>query len=303
MTKSQWLIAVVLLFAILVNTFAGWEYTAVTRGEGTEQAAQANTTIKALVDGDRAKIELLNSSNPMMPAGTYMLASDGGRTIYLVNPQQKSYTKWDMNAMMDFAGGAMQMMGISFSQPVIEKLAEEKGPSLLGFPTRHYRFRTSYTMTMNFMGMKRSTETVMEEEVWATDQLKDAGFQAWLNQKPAKTGNAELDKMLEAEIGKKIQGLPLKRIVKQTQKESNGNTQTSTMTMEVTALSKKDVPAGVFDLPKGYTEQPMFPGLLPGAEDSADEDDGEDATPAQGKRSGEENPFLKFMQQMQKQQR
>jgi hypothetical protein len=296
--------ATVLFFVWTAAAWAGWEYAAVSRGEGSEQAAQANTTIKGWVEGDRAKIEFQASENPMMPAGTYLITSDGGRTLYMVNPEQKSYSKWDMDAMMGFAGGAMKMLGVAFSQPKIEKLAEEKGPSLFGLSTRYYRFRTTYTMTMNFMGMKRSTETTQEEETWATEQLADPGFKAWLNQKPAKTGNAELDKLMEAEIGKMVKGFPLKKITSVTQKDSDGKVQTQKATMEVTSLSKRDVPATAFELPQGYTEQPMFPGLASGAQEGGDEEEDDDAkAPSRKQGSNADNPFLKFMQQMQKQQR
>lgn len=280
---------------------AGWEYMAVTKGDGNEQAAQANMTVKGLVEGAKARVEFINSSNPMMPSGAYVLSQNGGKTMYMVNPEQRAYSKWDMEAMMGFAGGAMQMMGIKFTQPKIEKIADEKGPALLGYPTRYYRFRTSYTMSMNFMGMRRSTETVQDEEIWSTDRLNDAGFNMWLNQKPQKTGNPELDKLIEAELSK-AQGFPLKRITTTMQKESDGKTETSKMTFEVTSLAKKDVPPSTFELPKGYTEQPMFPGMVPPAADNEDEEESQ-PPPARGSGSSEDNPFLKFMQQMQKQSR
>lgn len=292
------LVSVVMCCLMVAVSRAGWEFMAVTKGDGNERAAQVNATVKGLVEGPKSRVEFVNSSNPMMPAGTYILSQDGGKTMYMVNPEQRAYSKWDMDAMMGFAGGAMQMLGMKFSQPKIEKLAEDQGPAILGYPTRYYRFRTSYTVSMNFLGMRRSTETIQDDEIWSTDQIKDAGFNTWLNQKPQKTGNAELDKFIEAEISK-AQGFPLKKITTTTQKQSDGKTEASKVTFEVTLLGKKDIPPSAFDLPQGYTEQPMFPGMLPPDADKKNNDEAQPA-PTRSPGASHDNPFLKFMQRMQK---
>lgn len=295
-----WRLGVAVCLLACFTAHAGWEYVAVTKGEGGAEAAQANMTVRGLVEGPKARVEFVSSSNPMMPAGSYILTHDGGHTMYLVTPQQRSYAKWDLHAMLGFAGSAMQMMNIKFSQPKVEKLAEEKGPMLLGYPTRYYRFRTTYTVSMNFLGMQRSTETIQDEEIWTTEELKDTGFQAWLNQKPPQSGNAELDKLIAAEVGK-VKGFPIKRVATTTQREADGSTQTSRIIFEVTSLANKAVPASAFDLPQGYTERSVLNSVAPFSSDEDNED--ESPSSSGGQSSPGENPFLKLMQQMQQQSR
>ena len=283
---------VYLLLLVLAVTpaFGGWEYTATTQAEGGRGSEGMRSSIKGLADGAKSRVEFLDSGNPMMPAGSYMVSSDGGSTIYLVNPKQKSYAVWDVESMMGMAGGAMQMMGMKFSTPKVEKLLEEKGPAIHGFPTTHYRYRSSYTMEVNFMGIRRSTETINEEDVWATTDIKDEGMGVWLKQKTMKTGNEELDKLLEAEMSK-IKGFPLKRVVVTTSKQSDGSSETMRMTSEITSIKKSAVPASVFDVPKDYTEESMFPdGGLP---------TGGSGGPGagQGDSGAGDNPFLKMLQQ------
>jgi len=54
--------------------------------------------------------------------------------------------------MLGTAGAVMNGMGamvkMDFSTPKVEKLADEDGGTLLGLPTRHVRYRTSYTLTV-----------------------------------------------------------------------------------------------------------------------------------------------------------
>lgn len=274
-------------------TFAGWEYTAATKAEGGQRSDVMSSSVRGLADGLKSRVEFSQSGNPMMPAGSYLVSRDGGKTIFLVNPKEKKYATWDLDSMMGLAGGAMQMMGMKFSTPKVEKLVDEKGPAILGFPTRHYRFRTSYTMEMSFMGVRNSTETLQEEDIWATTELKDEGLGVWLNQKNMKTGNAELDKLLEAEMNK-VQGFPLKRVASTTTKQSDGKTETVRMTSEITAIKKTDVASTMFEVPAGYQEQPMFPmGDMMGGGGA-----GKKSAPEGG--SDGDNPFLKMMQQMQK---
>lgn len=281
------------ILASVCTLNAGWVYTASTRGEGSDQAQDANNTVKGWIDGNKARIEIVESANPMLPQQSYLISSDGGQTLFLVNPRDRTYSRWDINAMIGLAGGAMDMMGMSFTTPNVEKLVDEPGPNLLGFSTRHYRFLTTYALNMNFLGIRKSTEFKQEEDIWATDQLKDEGFNAWLNQRPNKTGNAKFDKLIEAELSK-IRGFPLKRISVTTQKDSDGNTVTIKTITEVTSLSKADIPSGFFERPQDYTEKQLIPSLIGSGQESGDSKIPGESDPQ------EETPFLKFLEQMQK---
>ena len=291
MSQKMILAGLVVLCATL-SSFAGWEYSAVTRAEGSQQSEMMNSQMSSWVDGDKAKIEFIKSGSPLTPPGSFIITKDGGKTMHMVDPQQKTYTKWDIEGMAGMAGGAMQMMNMKISTPKVEKLLEEKGGKIAGFPTTHYRFRTEYTMEMNFMGIQQATSTITEEDVWSCQELNDAGLSAWMNQQGTKSGNEQLDKLIKSEMDK-IKGFPLKRIVATTTKESNGKTQVMKMTTEVTAIKKASPDSALFELPAGYKETSMFSSML-----------GADASGAEGdpKKAGTdtENPFMKLMQQMNK---
>lgn len=225
-----------------------------------------DTTIEAWVEGDKAMVAFLDSENPLTPAGTYLLTQDGGRTVLLVNPEERTYARWDLEGMVGAVGGMMKGMGpllkFEVSQPRVEKLADEDGGSLLGMPTRHYRYRTSYEMKVKVFGMGQQSSVVSEQEMWTTAELRDAGFGVWLRKTPPSFNNEQLDALVAAEMSK-VQGLPLKQTTIQTMTPARGKPTTTRTEMVVKELKQMAVPAGTFQLPSGYSETQILP-TMPG---------------------------------------
>jgi len=154
---------------------------------------------------------------------------------------------------------------MEFSEPKVEKLLEEAGPTLVGLPTKHYRYRTSYTMKMKVLGMGNESSVVSDEDIWVSDRLQDAGLSVWLRAEPLRTGNEQLDKLIAAGRGK-FQGIPLKMVAVTTSTNSKNNKQTtSRTTMEVTELdTKANVPGASFEIPSGYEKTEVMPMPQPG---------------------------------------
>ena len=250
---------------------AGWEYTAVTKAEGGKHADMQDTTVHALVDGTKARIEFTESKNPLMGSGTYLLTTDAGKGARLVNPAEKCYSEWDMKKMMGMAGGIMGMMNMKVKDQKSEKLLEEKGPSLLGLPTTHYKFRTSYTMEVSFMGMTQANATVNEQELWTTTALKDAAFNFAALQRDMKTGNDDLDKLIAAQMNK-AEGFPLKSVMRNSAKDARGKDQSTTVTTEVLTVKQTSIAADQFVVPAGYEERDINPmnAMMGGAKSKKD---------------------------------
>ena len=257
-------IAVAALFlAVAAPGFAGIHYKATTT---TQDAASKTNQIKveAWVSGDNAKIAFLESGgNPVAQEGTYLVTKDGGHTLYLVNPEEKTYAKWDLESMLGTIGSVMNGMGpllkIQFSNVKVDKVSEGDGGTLLGLPTRNAKLRTSYTMTIKVLGMGNTSDVVTEQDIWSTTKLQDAGLGVWLRAEPPRTGNAEFDKLISADAYK-IAGFPLKIVGVSTSTSKKGKTATTRSTMEVTQLdANASVPASAFEIPKGYEEAQMLP--------------------------------------------
>jgi len=268
-------VAVCLGVLLSAQAVAGVYYEATTKGDGRAGQAQAST-VKGWVHGDNARVEFVESGNPMMAKGGYMLTKDGGANLFFVNPKEKTYSKFDVESMGQMAGGVGKMMNMKFSDVKTEDLGEEMGAVIVGLPTTHYKFRVSYTMSMSFMGMKQSSKIVQDKEVWAAPKLVEAALGIWLRKSPPKMGDEEFDKLVRAQAGR-IQGFPLKTITKQTTTDKNGKTETTTTIMEVTKLELDMIPNVSFDVPAGYEEVDLL-GAMAG--------EGED---------GEENPLAKML--------
>jgi len=259
------ILATLLTAAVAAPAFAGLHYQAVSRQEGGAGRGNnpGNITVEGWVNGDKARVEFKESGNPMAKSGTYLITKDGGKTLYLVNPEDKTYALWDLNAMLGFLGGVMNGVGpilkFEFTDPKVEKVSEDDGGALLGYPTRHYKFRTSYSMKMKVFGIGRSADTATDQEVWATSKLTDPGLKVWLRHDPPRTGNEQFDKLIAAETEKqRVTGFPLKT-VSTTTSTQNGKQTVTHHTMEVTSLESKSIPDSSFEIPSGYKEIQMLP--------------------------------------------
>jgi len=262
------ILAALATLAVAVPSFAGVHYQATSTMEGaagrggSRNNNPGDAKVEGWVSGDKARVEFKESGNPMAKSGTYIITKDGGKTLYLVNPEDKTYAQWDLNAMLGALGGIMNGIGpilkFEFSDPKVEKVSEGDGGTLLGLPTRHYKFRTSYTMKMKVFGMGRSSETVTDQEVWATTKLTDPGLRVWLRHDPPRTGNEQFDKLIAAQSeNQRLSGFPLKTVTTTTSTQKDKQNVTH-VTMEVTSLESKSIPNSEFEIPSGYKETQML---------------------------------------------
>jgi len=248
----------------------------------TSGGQDSSTSVEAWVDGENAKILFLDSDQPMLSKNEYLLTTDGGKTLYLVNPKDETYMQWDLEAMLQTFGNVMEsmkgMVNLEFSDPQVEKLAEGPGETILGHSTTHSKYRTTYTTSIKIMGMKRASTTETVQDLWTTDAFNDAALGVWLRTEPPATGIEGLDKLIQSSMDQ-VHGLPLKSVVVSTTTGQKGKRETTTRTeTNVTLLEQTSVPGSTFEIPSGYTEQQM---QMDGQGEKENEDDG--------------NPFSRFL--------
>ena len=254
------IVGIAILLAAAVPCSAGIRYKAVTKTEVDTGRGNSTVEVDGWVSGDNAKVAFVQSSgNPILKKGAYMLTKNGGKTLYLVDPEEKTYSEFDLSALLGTMGAVMNGMGpmlkIQFTDPKVEKISEGDGGTVLGLPTKHYKHKTSYSMTVKVFGMGNASDVVQEQDVWTTTSLVDPGLGAWLRADPPKTGNTEFDKLMASEMGR-YSGFPLKMTTVSTTTQKKGNKQQTTrQTMEVTQLdAKASVPDSTFEIPAGYKE-------------------------------------------------
>lgn len=262
-------LSMLLLLAVAVPAGAGIRYQATSTTQVPGQREQ-RVLVDAQVSGDKAKVEFRESGNPLFGQGSYLLTRDGGKSMLLVDPEERTYARLDLQAMLSVTGGILQGMGpllkVEFTDPKVEKLAEGDGGTVVGLPTRHVRYRTSYTMKMRVLGMGNESSVVSEQDVWSTGELQDPALGVWLRAEPMRTGNEQFDKLIAAEAVK-VQGFPLKMVTTTTSTPKKGKPTVSTTSLEVSRLERDvAVPDSTFELPQGYQETEIpLPAMVPGA--------------------------------------
>lgn len=233
-------------------------FSAVTFTAKTQSTDGGDVTVRALVSGRRAKVTFLQAGSNVAQSGDYMLSPDQGNTLYLISPATRTYTRYDTRTMLAGMGQMVQgmrgMMKVTFEEPKVEKLLEEDGGLIAGLPTRHYRYRTSYVVSMHVTADKKAT-TEIEEDIWTTTHLSDPALAVWLKKDPAPTGDQQLDAMIKAEMSK-VQGFPLRRVTVTHMHDATGAEHNSRVEMQVTELKKVAAAATEFAIPKAYKEVP-----------------------------------------------
>ena len=250
-----------LLLGLATQAWAGIYYRAVTTTEGQ----RGQTQVEAWVEGPNAKVEFKESAQQGLPQGSYMLTTNAGQTLYLVNPKEKTYTEFDLEAMMGALNSIMESSGGMFSfdieNPEVTKLSEDSGPTILGYPTTHYRYRTSYDMSIKVMGMKRGNSVEMLQDVWTTDAVSAEALGVWM--RPLKPiGNEGMDELIKEQM-KAVRGFPLRSVVETTTTGQKGKrentTKSETVVQELDA--DRSIPGGTFEIPPGYEKVDMMEGM------------------------------------------
>jgi hypothetical protein len=282
MNKGFVVVAAGTLLAQSATVFAGVAFTQVTTINGSR-----STVTKITADGGKAKMETIESAadNPFMPVGSYMLMGDG--EMLLINPSARTFARLDLAMPEGVAGIAAQM---EISDVKFEKVLEEDGGRIHGYPTRHYRFQSGWSMGMQ--GMPVKTELGLVEDIWATTEIE-------MTVVPPNIGGEmpeQVKAVADAQGLRAIQGVPLKHVSVQSTKVNMGgplagmaglgarmaggmlggggrrgrgggddggagapgpNGETTT-TIEVTEIAEVDVPASTFAIPDGYRETSLF---------------------------------------------
>ena len=224
----------------------------------TEQARRSEVArVRLSVQADKARLDFLEGDKASAPESGYLFTTDAGKTITMVDNEAKHYAAVDLNQMGAMAGQVVQasggLVGLDITDQKVKMLVDERGPKMHGYPTRHRRFKTSYTMNVSILGIKRSSTVVNEEEAWVTGKLTAGGFDMWRKRGQMQTGIESLDQLIQAEAAK-MEGIPLKRIVTSTTTDGKGKSETTTTTTEVTSVKKSSLSDSLFTIPAGYTD-------------------------------------------------
>ena len=236
---------------------AGLKYTvSVHSGGDGDYGGSVDARMDVSVSGASAKA-VFATPLPTLSAGSYLLTTDGGAKTVLVDPEAHTYSAFGagvlsgMPSNIDSLQNGTAMVPMTTENVKVEELGADDGGTIEGFHAKHVRIRVSYDRILKVPMMKQSMRTVIEDEVWVTDEVSDAGTKVWTVRPPEVPGGVGAAE-LAAAYGK-IQGFVLKS-KRTTSSKAGHDFRAMTETSEVSSVVKADIPEDTFAIPAGFEE-------------------------------------------------
>jgi len=252
---------ITLLIAATTVAQAGIIYSARTNtelyGENAEQQKQnpmmqqvlEPQEMKVFAQDKGARIKFLSDSI-LYKKGDFMVTEDGN-TLFLCDPQAKTYHKLDLEAMKGKVLGAMKTMTkMTYSNAFVHIVDKGDAGTVAGYPVKKYRLLVEYDTNMKILFKKIKTHERREFFIYVTSKLSMDLVPEYNNSQMFTTGVDQVDSQIQSKL--KGLGFPMK-----TEQLSYGknNELTSKTSFEITSIDEKSLNPALFKLPSGYTEK------------------------------------------------
>lgn len=265
-----------------------YEFVMKTTSKATGNKETVSMRGRGTYAGDDAKIEILDAGSTAGGQdayggkGTYFVVRNGGEEMLLVNPEEKSYMKWDLAAMMagmskvvNAVGGMVKMQ---MSDVKIEAKEMGAGPTIQGYPTRHYQMIQNYTVSASMFGRSSKSRTETTTDYYIAPNLRVAN--PFVSNSQANAMVAQFDmfnnpdyksQMAAANARMPKSGAPLRWESRMVSTDEKGKQETSTTVMEMINFKAGNIPASAFQIPGDYKKVEM-PSMAGGTSASTGKD-------------------------------
>jgi hypothetical protein len=255
------LLVTVALALVTVPSVAAIQYDFMQKNTtGDIVAPMTEMSARAIVDGERSRVEFLSGN--VYPPGTYVISTEGARRLFFVDPVKQWYTEVNTASLAtSLASSNIKVENLKTSSELLKDKA-----TIAGVEADHSRVTIEYDLTLTVKAIALRQHVKTEIDSWTTNRfgaLSPGFFQNGLQ-----TGNAELDKVLDAEISK-VTGFPLRHVVTiRTSYDKPANSKletpsTRTITREtwVTRIAEVASTPSMFVVPAAYrrADQPEVP--------------------------------------------
>lgn len=216
------------------------------RQSGAPSEAQG----KGIIDGDRSRVEFTGGN--AYPPGAFIISTLGANRVVFANPQTKAYAEMDLAGMTARLSSEIQIRNM---RTRVEQLPDH--PTVSGFPTDHYRIETTYEITLHRSPLSLTQNVHSVVEKWTTNAFGDVAG-AFVDLNAFRTGNAEIDQILESELAK-VKGLPLRTVTTVTTTGAGslartGGRRVQTSELLLSNVRIESVASTAFEVPAGYTK-------------------------------------------------
>jgi len=221
----------------------------------TERQGGKMSTAKGFEDGAKFRLELQDSQTADSPEGLYVISTDSGHTVYMVNSKVKEFARVDTKTLVAEAAeklkALMKQSGLEIESPKVETMLTEPGGTVDGHPTVHHKLRISYSM--HYVKTDVRHPYMEYQDLWMASDIEQPGATDLLVYfRPS--GDARIDDAWAQELAK-IPGFPLRQTTLRTEVDEEGNSTVLRISREITNVRTEPVPASLFELPKDYKER------------------------------------------------
>lgn len=255
MLTNRWLYGLVVLFwAFQVNAAA--------RYSSSYEVSKNGVAVKgveiAIVDGDKARIEVRGADGERTPDAPYFLTVDGGETWVTAgidgDPVCSTInTNEFFHDIGAFINRLDRLVGAGLGKPSVKKVLEEPGTEMLGYPTTHIRLVSSAAVKTWIFFRKFEYRLELTDDVWYAPKLEIHPIQRkWLHSM-VQTGHKNLDELFKMQIDQ-IGGTILKqksliRLIDVVKRKEEIRTENIQM-MAIENITPEQIPADVFLVPE-----------------------------------------------------
>ncbi len=251
MKKSFGVALICMLLTQVGLIFAGiqWQAKIVTSRADKEEAIISY--VYAQDSNVREEYVEASGENVLMEKGHYWLYKGSENTVYIVNPDEKTYMALSIDSLAQLTGGLQQIMKMTISNAKVEvnKLDPE---TVGGYSCNHLKINTAYDMEMKILFIKTKSHIEQSKEIWGTTAIPISELANSFRTKSFKVGIVELDSLLGVEMAAyKDFGFTVKSVT--IEKTTSGNkTETSTTEMTVSDVVTKNLSSDLFTIPADY---------------------------------------------------
>ncbi len=225
---------------------------------------------RVFVEDGNLKSLIEESSDPLVPVGSYLLVTP--RDALIVDPARSTVAPVVPADMQPVPAVPGQLtLSRRFSAISLERQSDERGPALLGLPTWHYVYLLRYQEDAPGTAGDVVGRSEERHELWAASlPAEEAALLAWRDLRlteDAGAGAARRD-IREAMAPMYERGLFLRHIIERRDATGTGAAEvveSERVVREVTAISREEIAAGIFEKPPGFSETEF---LAPGPDEA-----------------------------------
>ncbi len=253
---------------------AGYYYEATSIAQSND-AGKQTTKVSAWSEGESTRIEFTEGDQMgVFGPGSYLISTNAGETLYVVNPAKKTYSAFDPGQLLSAADEMLKGMGgmleMNITDTHFEQVAKQPGESLLGYATQRTEFASGYTINISVMGQTMKKVVSSKQTLWFAPAIDASAMNAWLRPDKLMKGMFKgVGDLVEKHMNA-IDGAPLKSVVESTATGGMGGDSKTVITTEVTTLRKESVEAAKFQIPADYSETSLIDEVRGGDEQQQD---------------------------------